>query len=327
MRQKQRYVAMAVAGIIVAGAGGIIGILSLLDAIGATHGAGSTAHYIVLTVLALGIAAAGAVLAVRGEHQWHHLGDGPSAWAANEGWRTYPRPAGARRRTHAPGTFAVQALIFTGVTAFLLVSTVQVYSGAERSSYTQAHGVTETAMVDTVQNIANQSRHGNVTYTNQVTLTVRHPKIGDGTATVYGQGMASVQPGNTLTVLVDPKQPSYAEIPGAPYDSTSSWILSLLFTIVFGAITVVICRHAVVMQLRHRRVSRGRLHSVDTYADLSLPARSPLDRRFLPHGRKASSLTPFPPSSRDFPSKSAESRAPGGPMQKRSPLGDESAPN
>jgi hypothetical protein len=35
-------------------------------------------------------------------------------------------------------------------------------------------------------------------------------------------------------VLVDPKQPSYAEMPGTPYYTTRSWIEALLFTIVIG---------------------------------------------------------------------------------------------
>jgi hypothetical protein len=63
-------------------------------------------------------------------------------------------------------------------------------------------------------------------------------------------------------VLVDPKQPSYAEIPGQPYHTTSQWIEFMLFTIVFGLVTAALCRRAVLMLRRHRRVSRGPLSAV-----------------------------------------------------------------
>jgi hypothetical protein len=215
---------------------------------------------------------AGAAMAVYGEHQWHHLPGGPSAWAANEGWRTYGQGqrtgrlqlAGqsSRRPAHAPATVAAEALVFLAVTVFMVVGTIQTYSGAERSSYTQAHGVSETAVADSVQNIASHSSHGGTTYTNQITITVQQPEAGDGSATVYGQGMTPVQPGDTLTVLVDPKQPSYAEIPGQPYHTTSQWIEFMLFTIVFGLVTAALCRRAVLMLRRHRRVSRGPLSAV-----------------------------------------------------------------
>ena len=84
---------------------------------------------------------------------------------------------------------------------------------------------------------------------------MQHPAVGDGSATVYGQAQTSVQPGDTLTVLADPKRPDHAEISGSPYYPAASWIKGLLFTIVAGFITVVVSRKAVIMFLRHRRVS------------------------------------------------------------------------
>ena len=266
MGQKQ-YAAIAIVGVVAAGLGGIIGIDSLLHAVGATHGAGSTAHYAILAVLSLVIAAVGAVAAVYAEHQLHHLPGGRYAWALSQAWRAgHPgRPAGGsgRRRAHAPATAAGAALITTAMACFGLVATFQAHSGAQRSSYTQAHGVTETAVADDVENIASHtSKGGGYSYTNQITVTVQHPSVGDGSATVYGNGQTSVQSGDTLTVLVDPRQPSYAERPGAPYDTTRGWIEALLFTIVIGGVSTFVWCRAGIMLLRHRRVSRGQLHAV-----------------------------------------------------------------
>jgi hypothetical protein len=79
--------------------------------------------------------------AISSEHQWHHLPGGPSPWAANEGWRTSGTDNGSSRRgLHAPGSVGFQALLFVGVTIFLLVATLNAYSGAQRSSYTPSAG-------------------------------------------------------------------------------------------------------------------------------------------------------------------------------------------
>jgi len=261
---QKHYAAMAIVGVVAAGLGGIIGIDSLLHAAGAAHGPGSTAHYTVLAVLSLLVAVVGAVMAVCAEHQLHHHPGGRYAWALSQAWRSGHQglPAGGRRRAHAPASLAGAALITTAMACFGLVATLQAHSGAQRSSYTQSHGVTETAVADNVENIASHTSKGAYSYTNQITITVQRPAVGDGSATVYGNGQTSVQSGDTLTVLVDPKQPSYAEMPGAPYYTTRSWIEALLFTIVIGGVSVFVWCRAGLMLLRHRRVSRGQLHVV-----------------------------------------------------------------
>jgi len=263
MQQKQWYIVRTVIGAIAAGVGGIFGIILLLDAVGVTHGSASKAHYAIQAVLALALAAVGTGLAISSEHQWHHLPGGPSPWAANEGWRTSgPDTGSSRRGLHAPGSVAFQALLFVGVTIFLLVATLNAYSGAQRSSYTQAHGVSQSAVADNVQIITNRNSHGHVSYTSDITVTIRHPAVGDGTATVYIQGETPIMEGSTFTVLVDPRQPSYAEIPGSPYDTTSDWIAGLLVTIVVGILAGLVSRRAVLMILRHRRVSKPQFHLV-----------------------------------------------------------------
>jgi hypothetical protein len=286
MQLRQRYIAMVIVGVVAAGAGGVIGVIILLDAIGIEHGSASRAHYAVLAVLALVIAVAGAALAVFAEHQLHHLPGGGSVWADNEGWRTSDSrwQAGGRRSLHAPASFAVVALVTTAVTGIAIASAVQAYTGSQRSSYTQSHGVKETAIADNVQNIASRTQHGgtnqsasytSTSYTNQITITVRHPAVGDGSATVYGNGWSSLQSGDTFTVLVDPRQPDYAEIPGAPFYTTGSWIEGLLFAVAFGCVAVFMSRRAIIMALRHRRVAHGRLHAVHVLLPRSVLSGTP----------------------------------------------------
>jgi len=267
MHYRPGYLARVIVGALVAVIGVIFGVTSLLDATGARHQAGSTTRFAVLAVLFLVIAAAGAVLASHAEHQLHqHRIHGPAIGPVTYPVARVPRLgggtgtvrllAGRRRSAHAPVVFAVQALVGIGITIFCLFTTLSAHADADRSAYTQQHGVSETAVADNVQNIASATKHG-TTYTNQITVTVRHPKIGTGSATVYGQGMTSVQQGDTVTVLIDPRQPAYAEIPGAPFTTTSGWVMSLIITIVFGLVSILVTRVAVVMILRHRRGSLG----------------------------------------------------------------------
>lgn len=45
--------------------------------------------------------------------------------------------------------------------------------------------------------------------------------------TVYFQGAPAYSPGAPVTVVVDPKDPGYAELPDAPYTSSAQWELAL----------------------------------------------------------------------------------------------------
>jgi hypothetical protein len=73
-----------------------------------------------------------------------------------------------------------------------------------------------------------------------------------------------VQNGETITVLVDPHQTDFAEIPGSPYYTSLQWVLSLVIAVVFAALTVAASRRAAIMVVRHRRVSTGPLHLVSS---------------------------------------------------------------
>jgi hypothetical protein len=47
------------------------------------------------------------------------------------------------------------------------------------------------------------------------------------TTTAHIEGAPPYSPGAPITVVVDPQDPGYAELPGAPYASTEQWAIFL----------------------------------------------------------------------------------------------------
>lgn len=122
--------------------------------------------------------------------------------------------------------------------AALIVYAVVSYRSVAESSYTQSHGVRETVTV-----INDQVTKGKDSTWSEVAVRLSAPVGGRNTSTVNIGGATSYAPGASITALVDPQDPSYAELPGRPYNTFSSWILwpllggffvlgSLYFTIV-----------------------------------------------------------------------------------------------
>jgi hypothetical protein len=115
---------------------------------------------------------------------------------------------------------------------------------AEKSSYTQAHGVRRTAVIELVDNVA--QLHGGKhqkptkTYTSQVQVRLTAPVGGQTESWVHEPRYESGSPGTSITVLVDPKDPGYAELPGTPADdSPASDLVFLLLAaagFVFGIV-------------------------------------------------------------------------------------------
>jgi hypothetical protein len=103
----------------------------------------------------------------------------------------------------------------------MIVFSVSEHGDAARTSYTQAHGVRRAARV-----ISEDIGTGkNPTSTAVVRLS--GPVSGHDTTTVHIQGAPAYSPGAPVTVVVDPQDPGYAELPGAPYASSGKWELLL----------------------------------------------------------------------------------------------------
>ncbi len=147
---------------------------------------------------------------------------------------------------------------------FLAVSPL-LRAQAGHSSFVQAHGVRRAAVILSVDNIADTSTtttgsgsHKHTTtstsYTAQVAVRLASPVNGQARSTVHVPHYDSDGPGTSLTVLVDPGDPGYAELPGAP---STSGILPMVFMIV-GSVLVVIAVTAAAFVLRSWRRSARR---------------------------------------------------------------------
>lgn len=163
-------------------------------------------------------------------------------------------PAPSGRRWTGTIIWTLLALIVgLGLGTVLIVHSVSVHGDAARTSYTQAHGVRRTARV-----ISEDTGKGKDP-TSTVAVRLSEPVNGHATTTVHIHGAPTYSPGAPVTVDVDPQDPGYAELPGAPYTSTAQWAVFL--GIGLGDILVISFAIGVpaLRQLRSRRRLRRSL--------------------------------------------------------------------
>jgi hypothetical protein len=117
----------------------------------------------------------------------------------------------ARRRTTPRQWFftwlGCALLTFGGL---VFVATV-VSAAANKSGYTQAHGLPRSGMVTSVANHTGKSSYADVG------VRLGEPVDGHAATTAHLPSVTSLKPGMTVRVLVDPQDPSYAEFPGQRY--------------------------------------------------------------------------------------------------------------
>jgi hypothetical protein len=110
---------------------------------------------------------------------------------------------------------------------FFLALAYDMHSQGGLSSDAQGHGVRRTAVIQSVHNIGHTSSYSvgtgaskhtqtSTSYTAEVIVRLSTPVDGRTQTTVHVPEYESSGPGDTLTVLVSPKDPSYAELPGSP---------------------------------------------------------------------------------------------------------------
>lgn len=161
------------------------------------------------------------------------------------------RPA-ARRRGRAANIvgWLVCLVVVPGVGISLIVGSVLEHGDAARTSYTQGHGVRRNARV-----ISEHTTNSGKNAYSAVAVRLRGPVDGQDTTTVHVNGAPGYSPGAPVTVLVDPRDPGYAELPGAPYTSNAQWQIPLGI----GLACIVVIPFCIgVVVLRQRR-SRRRL--------------------------------------------------------------------
>lgn len=164
---------------------------------------------------------------------------------------TGQRPA-ARRRWRAANIvgWLVCLVVVPGVGISLIVGSVLEHGDAARTSDTQAHGVRRAARVISEHTTSS----GKESYS-AVAVRFSGPVSGHDTTTVHVSGAPRYSPGAPVTILVDPRDPGYAELPGAPYTSNAQWQIPL----VIGLACIVVIPFCLGVVVLRKRRSRRRL--------------------------------------------------------------------
>jgi len=143
------------------------------------------------------------------------------------------------------------AIVGYGICIFFVFTGLNAHSQAEKSSFVQAHGIQDNATIISVDNIAHHSKHS-TTYTAQVTVQLQYPVDRTTSSIVYVPNQDNSNPGDTISVLVDPNQPSYSELPGSPNTTTFDWIWPLVIAAALFVWGAVMTHRFVVLYLRQR---------------------------------------------------------------------------
>lgn len=106
--------------------------------------------------------------------------------------------------------FICLVLLICSFGGLMLMATV-VAGGANKSGYTQAHGLSRSGIVTGVTN--NEGR----VPSSDVGVRLAQPVDGQTTTTAHVAPVTSLKVGAAVRVLVDPQDPGYAEFPGERY--------------------------------------------------------------------------------------------------------------
>jgi hypothetical protein len=225
-----------------------IGCAAEVSALGRPHKVSGTV--LAIAAIAFGVGAIVLVrLAIRLEHRFK--GSPPARTAA-----TATAPTGARHPRNGPVSRIIAAVAIVAVVAFVVAVSVSLHSGAVRSSYTQNHGLARRGTVTSVKSIHHYSRTSSswTTYNFDVALTT--PANG-ATSTVVQDPTKDFQDydqGEPIKVLVDPKQLTYAEVPGQRLHSANWFVGPLVLVVIFGGLGAIITTEEI-KHRRHRRAS------------------------------------------------------------------------
>ena len=204
-----------------------------------------------LAVVGAVIGAVSIALAVHFEHQLRRHQPLAQAWTAAAPPRARPLRIRPGRGRYSPGSAIFAIVLFTGVAAGMVVGAIVTHGEAARSSRVQHHGIPRTATIIAAQNHYHSSRGGGY-YTADITVTFSPPIERQTITVVRFPGRFNAYPGQTQAILIDPKNAGCAEIPGSPSTQSWTWILLVVFAVVFGVLDVLLIR-AFLKLRRHQR--------------------------------------------------------------------------
>lgn len=147
-----------------------------------------------------------------------------------------PGPGKAKASKSGPGCLFVLALFFAAVAIGAGVGFAAFHAAYERSDNTQASGIADRATVTSVSVGTGKAAE------TKLTVRLGTPVGGHDVSVVNIAGGHSYQPGERVSILVDPQDPSYSELPGLP-DGTA------LESLVATAIVILLTTPAAVASL------------------------------------------------------------------------------
>jgi hypothetical protein len=155
-----------------------------------------------------------------------------------------PRPRGGFLRGSLHSPVGLSLLVFFLVTSALasVAGAIDSHGKAVRSSFVQHHGTPADATVSSVHNIRTCYRRrfsdNYCDYSAEVVVTLNPSVDGVTRTTVHYPHFAALNDGDTIAVLVDPKQPDYAELPGQKDTSPGGWIALTVLALILGGFSV-----------------------------------------------------------------------------------------
>ena len=159
-----------------------------------------------------------------------------------------------RRPRYGPISAGVTTLLFGLIAIGLAVLTVLYHSESDRSSLVQHHGIRATATVFLVGNHVGCTRRV-CNDTAEILARFSPPLDGSIGTMVHYPAYSHLVTGDRITVLVDPTDPGYGELPGAAFERSDSWIIMAIMTLLFASLAVFEGR-ALRPLLAHRRAVR-----------------------------------------------------------------------
>jgi hypothetical protein len=164
--------------------------------------------------------------------------------------KSHVRTWGRKRARHpsTPRQWFFMWLLCTLLTfgCLLFVATV-VSAAASKSGYTQAHGLPRGGIVTSVANHTGKSSSADVG------VRLGEPVDGLTATTAHLPSVTSLKPGLTVRVLVDPRDPSYAEFSGQRYVPKATAQLGAAFFLASFAVFAFLAAWSGRVWLRQRR--------------------------------------------------------------------------
>jgi len=133
------------------------------------------------------------------------------------------------------------ALALVAFTVFFAFAAVGAKSSAARSARLERDGIRVVGTVSAVRNTLDTTRTNTqrLRYHSAVTVALPAPVLGHATTTLHFSNLTRLVIGQAVRVLVDPKDPGYAEQPGHGTSSTQ-WKVLTVAAIGTGVLALVV---------------------------------------------------------------------------------------